>query len=275
MAEKIKKIYLKQKDGSLKEYEFSSENNGTKELKNLTDIYTWNDFKNMCNIGDFSQIKVGDYVNINMGASHLWITARIAGIDTYYHLQTDEHIVGHHIDFITDQLVIQAYYKAGNNNGTQDIPSPYLNSYLYRQLNELQFNTYLSEIYNYASDKYNFIERRYSQYSSSTKTSNGCEGKNIGKFWVPSEFEVFGSIIYGTPENSSAGSAIQYELFRKGIDYRRKFKYDTGNYEDWWLSTVRYNSSEDACIIDGHGIPSARKVDLNIYAPIGFRIEAQ
>lgn len=275
MSEKIKKIHVKQKNGVFKEYELDSTGTSISKNDNLTNIYTWNDFKNMCNMNSFSGIKVGDYVDINMGASHLWLTARIAGIDTYYNLQTDEHIVGHHIDFITDQLVIPTYFKTGNNNGTQDVPSPYLDSYLYRQLDELQFNSYLSEIYNHASDKYVFIERRYSQYSSSTKASNGCEGKNIGKFWVPSEFEVFGAIIYGTPENSSAGSAIQYELFRKGINYRRKFKYDTGNYEEWWLSTVRYNSNDEACIIDSHGIPSARKIDLNIYAPIGFRIESQ
>lgn len=235
--------------------------------------YSWADLQAMCNDGNFKDIRVGDYKTITLTTGEV-VQMQIAGIDTYY--RASDTRVPHHIDWISIDCLNDPvqWNTTALNNGTSIENSPWLSSNLCNHLNETIYSTIPEDIKSKIIDKNMLIERRYSENGTLTD-SPGWKWGNMGKLWVPSEYEVYGTTVWGT-KGWSIGMGIQYPLFMCSSKHRVKMTgYGTGTRATWWLSTVESGSSSNACTSLIESAPgSANVTNTGIRFTLCFRIAA-
>lgn len=256
------------------------------EGKELSD-FTWQQIKDKCNNNDFSGLRVGDYKTITLSDGHIF-KMKIAGIDTYYRAasfsdQYQNLVINHHIDWISYECLKDSsnikWNNSNSNNGNSQNVHPWSVSYLKNYLNSTVYNKLPSDLKNIISNKRLIMEGRYSSNNSKLTNSVNKSVTDMGILWLPTEYEVYGSIIYGTKPHS-AGSGIQYPLFINSSYNRIKCNSSTNNQNrtsvQWWLSTVADNSYEKACCVSAHGAPLEDYVTsyYGIGVPICFRISA-
>ena len=217
------------------------------EILSYSDAWAW--IKARISSNDFSGIHVSDYIPILMNGNT--IKMQVAGIDTYY--DASSVTLGHHIDFISKdcyQDTVQ-WNTTDTNNGNASSPYPYMISNVYTYLNTTLYGYLPSEVTAVISDRYGLLEQRYS--SSGTLTDSSLYGwQNMGKLWIPNEYEVFGSVIWGT-RGWSAGQSIQYPLFLNTWNNRIKRSSDGGTKSAWWLCTARSGYSNSVCAVNSNG----------------------
>ena len=174
--------------------------------------YTWEELQDMCNTGDFKDLEVGDYKTITVGSET--VVMEIAGIDTFYNIggqethgqfSTTEYApVPHHIDFISKDCLSTSYqWNLDNHNwgdGTGDpddgTDQPFLTSYIKKSvLDEIVYDNLPEDVKKVIIPKINLLERRAKREPALT-TSTGWHWYNMGKLWLPSEFEIFGTNIW-------------------------------------------------------------------------------
>jgi hypothetical protein len=248
--------------------------------------YSWADLKQKCTDNDFSGIRVGDYKTITVGSSGESTKARIAGIDTYYNTgsyaptnTSENKIVTHHIDFICDNTYnLSVMWNTENLNYSTSNSVPYMVSNVYTYLNNDMYTDiikYNSELEDSITNKIMRLETR--SYSSAVNivptNSTGSLVKEMGKFWLPSEYEIFGYSFYGTQGYSALG-AMQYPLFRNCGKYKIKGISGGAARVNWWLSTACRDSSASCCCVSQHGSAIANGATSLYYVPICFRIAA-
>jgi hypothetical protein len=215
------------------------------------DEFTWADLKQKCRNNDFSGLRVGDYKTITtFGYSNRMC---IAGIDTYYGSGMDYH----HIDWIGKNVApVSGPWSSSriDNNG-----NPYPYRYTYWSNSTFHDSGLPSEVINVLSSKEAPMERRCGRDgANSIITIDNSNGINIywynaaNYLWLPTEYEVFGSTIAGTPKFSTTG--VQYPIFRNNPSFRVKSTRDGGSAVKWWLATVAANSTTEVCAVDSHGI---------------------
>ena len=217
---------------------------------NLADKgYTWETIKEKVNMGDLSDFNVSDYMplriqtivpysGINIPVDYTLIM-EIAGIDTYegtFKMNGENVSIHHHIDWISKDLfpVLKAAWATTNDklvikndkptNTSSDAanPFPYLNSNIKAFLNDTIFNLLPDEVKNIISSKKMVIEKRYSTDGTTYYTSASGEAwADVGKIWLPSEFEVIGTVMFGDRQHS-AGMAVQYPIFAHNVRSRIK-----------------------------------------------------
>lgn len=212
--------------------------------------------------GDFSNIMVGDYLNVPVGytpvTSETSIRFVVAHINPYKGVGKTE--TASHIALVSAQpLTVNTNYQyaAGgpyllwNSSGTNNSPDsggcPYAGSVLHGW--ETSLWTALSdEFKQYGIDRQAYLEKRYNSSSDST----GNSWTSIGKLWSLSEKEVFGCDVLGT-KGYSVGADVQFDLFRSGDAL-------TGGKKSWWLRTVAGGSTTKACYVDSTGAPMVKDV---------------
>lgn len=253
-----------------------------------SDPWAW--IKSRIQAGNFSGIHVGDWIPFT--ADGRTYHAQIAGIDTYLGYGDTE--VGHHIDFITQELLTEGhgFNKVNYNNGTSGDASPWLASDLYHWLNSLSGNVpnaaaadpatvavdYTSTgVYDklpaalqaVIAEKRLYTETRYTAGSLLT-SSNSAGWASLGKLWLPTETEVCGFPAFGTLTQSSRGSMGQYPLFARTS---ARIKTRSGSRSYWWLLNAAEGDNKSFCRIDRYGFVSTTNASTaTIYAPICFRI---
>lgn len=240
--------------------------------------FTWAELKAIATSGTATEhnIFVGDYKTITMNENT--VKMQIAGIDTYWGTyKTAYQQLGHHIDFISKDCYPEPveWNTTGTNNGTADQPKPYLASSLYTWLNETLYGYLPSDVKEVIIEKVSSVESRYSSSEilvDSTSWADGGTWGSMGKLWVPTEYEVFGSIIGGT-RGFSQGQPVQYPIFANSWLARFKNKGDGGSKCNWWLSTVYSGNSTSACFVDSKGHSNAASTSNSLYVPVCFRIE--
>ncbi len=221
---------------------------------------------------DFKDILVGDYIPFITEDGEEF-EAQIAGIDTYFHTSDAEPGVGHHIDFITRDCRKETvvWNLENQNNGTAQAESPWLSSYLYAFLNTIVYESLPQDLKNVISPKRMMIEKRYDPDQLLTD-SNGWQWNDVGRLWVPNEYEVYGSICWGTPGFSSP-QAVQYPLFANTWKSRMKGAGKGGERSYWWLMNPFSGDSSRVCLAAIHGNSSRNLCNNpNVRTPICFRI---
>lgn len=229
--------------------------------------------------GDFAGIRVGDYIPFDA------TIVRIIGINTYkgyaqkvasgYNQQDAEYAtVPDHIDFMftycPSWFRTSNTWNIGGENIGADYPDskcPWIHSQHRKRLeaNYTNNNNRLTAILPHVSNKLLLMETRS---SAEVDKSDGCEVVPMGHFWLPTEYEVFGTSIYGTPV-FSAGPAIQYPYFRT-IAARTPEKN-----KKMWLATLAQSTEICGCWVDNGG-PGRAKADSNTAEPYPcFRIAAR
>ena len=132
-----------------------------------------------------------------------------------------------------------------------------------------------AELSNIIVDKHMLMESRYSaDAADKLTTSIGWDWVNLGKLWLPTEYEIFGSTVWGT-KGWSAGQAIQYPLFANNNLHRIKGKGNDGANADWWLCTIYSGNSTSCCLVSSYGLAASYgNASDNRLVPLCFRIEA-
>lgn len=256
-------------------------NNAFEEIGDLTPDYlyqgrelsefTWEQLQAKAQAGDFSGLKIGDYKTITMNGET--VKMQIAGMDTYYGTGPnlyEDMTVGHHIDFISKDCFPTTVQWGSDNNGILAQTNPYLASNLHTWLNDTLYDYLPSDVKDVITRKTTLLETRYSS-SGELTDSQSWGWQSLGKLWIPSEFEVFGAVIGGTPRYS-AGQAVQYPIFANSWLNRIKCKGDGGYKCDWWTSTAGGGTYTMVCAVSSYGAPDHYVANGKFYTPICFRL---
>lgn len=213
-------------------------------------------------IGDYIPIYIGDYL----------IKMQIAGINTY--TRTTDQELGWHIDWISKDCYPDTvqWFTANNNNGTATNATPYMKSTVKAFLDGLVAKL-PAEVQEVISSKRFLLENRYSA-SGVLTDSTSWAWVDLGKLWIPSEYEVFGSCIWATAPWGS-GQAVQYPIFANNWINRIKRAGDGGSRADWWLLSVCVRNSTYACAVANGGFASGSNCSITNRVPVCFRITEQ
>ena len=234
------------------------------EIAGYTDVWAW--IKARITAVDYSGLHVGDYIPFSMGGND--IKAQIAGIDTYY--RTGDDAIGHHIDFISKDCYptpVQ-WNTTNNNNGNATNAAPWMVSNIRTKLNAL-VSSLPAGLQSVVATKRTLLETRYTSGSTLT-SSTSWEWNDMGKLWLPSEYEVNGSLIWSGVR--AIGLGTQYPIFANNRRFAIKGAGHNGSRTGWWLSTVHDGTSTSVCLVTNSGHPSADGASISCGVPLCFRI---
>ena len=209
---------------------------------------------------NFAGLRVGDYLDVPLVsasavAAQQSVRFLLAHIDPY--LYCGDNSKGHHIAFVASAPVAVAKTVTGvandsflawnttnTNQGTAETKNPYLGSNL--KAWETAFEACLPEgLTKYLLTQRVLLEERYSA-SGAINDSNNWSWQDIGKVWSPSEMEVYGCPVWGTP-GWSVGFDCQFDLFH---DTAHRIN---GTRCNWWLRSVASGSASGVCYVDTDG----------------------
>lgn len=238
------------------------------EIAKFTDEWAW--IRNRIKNANYEGIYNGDYIPVTVNGEVM--EPQVAGIDCYY--KTTDQSAPHHIDFISRDCFSQTvkWNETNDNNGDATSPYPYMVSNLYKFLNETLYGYLPDKLKSQIANKRSLLEQRYSS-SGKLSDSTSWGWQDMGKLWVPHEFEVFGSIVWGT-KGWSEGQAMQYPIFANSYLNRIKGAGNGGSRCHWWLASVRSGDSTNACSVYGGGYAGSWGASNELRVPLCFRITA-
>lgn len=237
------------------------------EIASYSDVWAW--IKARITAADYNGLHIGDYVPFSMNGNA--IKAQIAGIDTYYRANNVQ--TGHHIDFISkDCYPTTVQWNTTNiNNGDATNAAPWMVCNLKNVINTTWYGYLPAALKAQIIEKRAYIETRYTSGSTLTD-STGAVFNDIGKLWVPSEGEVYGTEHWGTKGYSSIQNA-EYPIFAASWRNRIKGEGDGGPVCSWWLLSVAGGISALVCSVSYLGLADSLNAShAPIYAPVCFRI---
>lgn len=236
------------------------------EIANYSDAWAW--IKARIKAHNFTGIHTADYIPITMNGQT--VKMQVAGIDTYYRT-TDEQL-SHHIDFISKDCFNQTvkWNTTDNNNGSGTNSSPYIMSNLRTFLITTLYSYLPAAVKAVVNNKRMLMEYRYSS-SGALTDSTSWGWQDLGPLWVPLEYEVFGSSIWGT-KGWSQGQGVQYPIFANSFLNRIKGAGNGGGRCHWWLASVRSGYSTYCVDVNGTGHSDAWHASGELYVPVCFRI---
>lgn len=274
------------------------------EIAQYGNVYAWLEARK--NANNYDGIHIGDYFHTSLKAGTIAgysipaqnFKCRIIGLNTYK--SCADTAIGNMIYVSTDEVIDTPikWNPTDNNNGTNNIKSPWLASAMYAILNGVN-NYDTSSGYNKAAhganggagiisllpselqvvlkQKRNILDERYSA-SGLLTGGTGWNWADMGKLWLPNEIEVYGCGIrsnvcqtagFWFPE---AGLSIQFPWFANNCENRIKRRIDNGRCY-WWLSSVASSGSAYVCLVDYYGFAgSYAAASATIYAPLCFCI---
>jgi len=237
------------------------------EIAGYSDVWAW--IKARITAVDYSGLHVGDYIPFVMNGNT--IKAQIAGIDTYY--RTGDVEIGHHIDFISKDCYPTPvpWNTTDINNGDETNAAPWMVCNLKNVINTTWYNSLPAALKAQIIEKRAYIETRYTSGSTLTDSTGGAFN-DIGKLWVPTEGEVYGTVHWGTKGYSSMQNA-EYPIFAASWRNRIKGAGDGGPRCHWWLLSVDGGNSTSVCSVSLNGNAYGYLASYaTICAPVCFRI---
>ena len=241
------------------------------EIAGYSDVWAW--IQARITAANYKGIHVGDWIpfdmvtyDTNRVAGTVAMQAQIAGIDTYYECLVPQ--LDHHIDFISKDLYPTSvqWNTTATNNGNATESSPWLASNIYSILNNTWFTYLPSALQSQITTKLTSLPVRYSASGLLTDDNNFKIG-NAGKLWLPSEYEISGSLTQSGVYNS--GLSMQYPIFKnKSLD---KIKTVNNIRKNWWTMTC-FKSIVSVLDVSNYGPFEPQTVTNVNYAPICFRI---
>lgn len=258
------------------------------EIANYSDAWAW--IKARIKAGDFSQIHVCDYIPFTTSNSRTF-QAQVGGINTYKGYGDTE--IGNHIDFITRELWPDTFQMnpVNINNGTSETKNtPWLASNGYLYLNSLagQVPNSTTQPFEMADVDYTaggmyyylptalknvIVKKRVyapTRYSASGVLTNDNSGAwvNLGKLWLPDEYEITGARLM-TSTGWFSGGFVQYPIFAHGMN---RLKRAGGGRDNWWASSAYAGSSTAFVFVYNNGRVYLNSASGALRAPFCFRI---
>lgn len=231
---------------------------------------TWSSIESAITSGDFSHIRIGDYWPLTFSGSFYDAAAgsftTISLLDFNVYVAGINHNSGYNsasarntpsVDFISMSSVSNA-----SMNSTDSNSGGYIGSNLYTTLNGTSGLVTLlpSALQNVIAEKYAYTETK-----TSTKAT-GWSSNSLGKLWIPSEYEVFGSNIFSDPYACSI--PIQYPIYH-GSTVNIPNTSGASGYN--WLMSSAANSSTSFCATF-HKVPGVRSASLTGYFQLCFKV---
>lgn len=264
------------------------------EIKSYTDVWAW--IKARITNANWSQIHVGDWIPFTT-TNNVTIKARVAGIDTYY--RYGNAAVPHHIDFISRTVWPTAFKMnlVNFNNGISDaVKSPWLASNGYHFINSLAGSVPNGtavggtplEAVDYTSGgifyylpqalKNVIVAKRFyapTRYSASGLQSqdNSADWIDLGKLWLPTEYEVMGACI-NSGTGWTAGGGVQYPLFAHSMNRLMGTTEAAGSRSNWWTCSAYAGNTANFVLVYYSGQAYNHNASGASYAPVCFRISA-
>ena len=238
------------------------------EIAKYTDAWAW--IKARIKAHNFTGIHVADYIPITMNGET--VKMQVAGIDSYY--RTTDQQLSHHIDFISKDCfsAVTKWNETNTNNGDSTNASPYMVSTLYSFLNTTLYGYLPDAVKSVISNKRMLMESRYSA-SGALTDGTSWSWQDLGPLWVPTEYEVFGSVIWGT-KGWSEGQALQYPIFANSYKHRIKGAGNGGSRCYWWLASVASGSSTGCVSVSNNGYSyDWGNASSELRVPVCFRID--
>ena len=255
--------------------------------RNLADLFAseiahydseWEWIQDRCDGKYLRDLMVRDYLPLTLTTAEQ-TEQQIAGINCYY--DTTDEAVGYHIDFISRDCMATTvkWNTSNNNNGNATNAAPYMVSNLRTWLLGTVYPTLPASVKDVITNKRYLMGSRYS--ASGTLTDDTTwSWQDLGAIWVPSEYEVFGSVIWGT-KGYGQGQAMQYPIFANNWIDRIKGAGKDGSRCSWWTLTPVSGYSTYAVFVNYHGYAD-NYGDASSYAhtsgeyraPLCFRVSA-
>lgn len=245
------------------------------EISNYSDEWAWiNDLRKL---NMLKGIHVMDYIPLTVDGYNYKM--HIAGIGTYDAL-SEYKTLG--IDFISDLLYPEEviWNKNGSNNAhsyeneNEEImmTNPFCDSDIYKWLNNNLYNKLPDVLKKQLSFKNAYWESRNVYYEGESDIIDS-DGTVLAKakLWLPTEYEIFGSTIYGTKGYSAGINSQQYPIFSLYPIFIRKCVAGKNIYPGWWLQTAVSGSNTKICHMEKDGINN-REAFRNSHVPICFSI---
>lgn len=258
------------------------------EIKGYSSPWAW--IKARIASANYSQLHVGDYIPFTTTNGRTF-QAQIAGINTYKGYGDSE--VGNHIDFITRELWPDTFQMnpVNFNNGTSsDKQVPWLasNGYLFvnslagqipnsttKPLEMVDVDYTAGGMYFYLPDdlKKVIVEKRvYAQtrFSDSGVLSNDNSAAwvNMGKLWLPDEYEITGARLM-TTTGWFTGGYVQYPIFAHSMN---RLKKANGSRYNWWTSSATAGSTASFVFVYNAGYVNYYSASSAFRAPFCFRV---
>ena len=233
-----------------------------------------------------------------------------ANIDTYYGEGETGKQIGHHIDFISDNLIYgstsrtngkdnysstdinswrmnngKTYSQYGNNNGTSTETSPFLaNSTTHRgveggiidKLDDYYVNNIPDGLKNYIIKKYHKVPTRYQSGSYGSSDDNGSKWAEMPYLWIPYYKEIWGSTTNDyMPTTTYETHMKQYHSFANISNFRVKGdKKDTNTSWYWWTASAFSGTSAGFCRVHSNGSSSNNDAyGWSLGVPLCFRFQ--
>lgn len=258
------------------------------EIADYANPWAW--IKARIAAANFSQLHVGDYIPFTT-TNNRTFQAQIAGIDTYY--QYSDTAVGHHIDFITRELWPDTFQMnlVNFNNGKSDTAqTPWLGSNGYLFVNSLAGQVpnsttvpveladvdytaggmyfYLpDEVKNVIVEKRIYAQTRYSASGLLTNDNSGA-WVNLGKLWLPDEYEITGARLM-TSTGWFSGGYVHYPIFAHSMN---RLKKANGSRNYWWTSSALAGHSTSFVLVFYNGPVHYSNASYAFRAPFCFRV---
>lgn len=221
--------------------------------KELTD--SWSELQTRIKAGNFDGIHIGDFKTIELTTGET-VVMEVAGIDQYYNCGNPA--IGHHIDFISRDCLkgAKVFNVSGTNNGTNEEPNPWRASDLFKTMNDETtgvYSTLPSDLKLCIIEKRAALEKRYSA-GGDLRNSTDWVWSDMGKLWLPTEREVWGSSIWSNTEWSGGGGCNdRYPIFIGGTKHIIKGEGNGGSRIAWSEVNAGRDSSTTVCYITGTG----------------------
>ncbi len=241
---------------------------------------------------DFSQIHGKDYIPFTT-TNNRTFQAQIAGINTYCGYGDTEGKP--HIDFISRELWPATFHmnKVNINNGTsKEKAVPWLASNGYLFVNSLAGQVPNSTtkpfemvdvdyttggMYFYLPDELKavIVEKRvyaHTRQSDSSVLSNDNSGAwvNLGKLWLPDEYEITGARLM-TSSGWFSGGFVQYPIFAHSMNRLKRIQ-GSNSRATWWTSSAIAGNGTHFVCVNSDGNVNSSSASRAPRAPFCFRI---
>lgn len=216
--------------------------------------FTWAQIQTKCLAGDFSDIAVGDWKSIVVGAET--VIMEVAGIDTYYDGK-------HNIDFISRDCLSATYqYNPTNTN-----IGGWLSSALYTAMNGTGgiYDSLPSDVKAVIGKKLMLLENK----AAADSTTWAWHTEN--KLWLPAELEVFGYQSW-SEIGWGSGNFKQYPLFAGSEKHIIKGAGNGGPASSWWELSPRRASTAYFCFVSTTGHAYGTTASTATRIPLCFRV---
>ena len=221
------------------------------EIAKYANIWAW--LRARVRAANFSGLRIKDYIDVTLTNGNA-VRYRIGAIDPYYYCA--DSAKGHHIVMVpsapvavTGDYAINGSYIYWNttntNQGSAENAHPYLISNLHKWETEVYYPMLPQIVRDCILTQRVLLETRYSASGALTASSNWAWA-DLGPVWSPSEMEVYGCCVWGTP-GYSVGFDCQFPIFAQTKDRIQ------GSRIAWWLRSVSGSSSSGVCFCNSTG----------------------